>query len=523
MRKNICSIMLVLAMMFVAVACSKSPADESKSEEETKISKFESQVLEAILESEHVKGNLEEYRMDRVAGEITDKDRDGDEAEVKCELTYISKHAEMKEVLECELEKTDDGWVVVEVEEIEDIYYVFQAEVYFLNYRAELDDEWRDLAKEYTELTGINVKVLTAATGTYDVVLKSELGKEIVPTLFNVTGYHMLKEYKDICYDLSNTDVYGELTSEAYALKDGNSVLGLAYTLETYGLITNKKLLGEAGYSVDQIKSFEDLKNISEDIASRSEELGFTAFTSAGMGLSSDWRFKTHLANLPIYYEYQTDGIGYTSAIKGIYLDNYRAIFDLYINNSTCDGAVLEDMENSDSLNEFLNEEAVFYQNGSWTYGDLRNSGMSDDDITMIPIYFGVGDEASQGLCSGSENFWCVNKEASSEDIKATLDFLYWCVTSEYGTDSLANEMGFDIPYAKAVESNNFFIKIDAANTVSGLKPVTWTFDTIPSEYWKNNLGYALTEYAKDPTDENWDEVENNFVAGWATEYQLKN
>ena len=30
----------------------------------------------------------------------------------------------------------------------------------------------------------------------------------------------------------------------------------------------------------------------------------------------------------------------------------------------------------------------------------------------MLPIYIGVGGEANQGLCTGSENFWCVNKNA---------------------------------------------------------------------------------------------------------------
>jgi hypothetical protein len=48
------------------------------------------------------------------------------------------------------------------------------------------------------------------------------------------------------------------------------------------------------------------------------------------MDSSSDWRFKTHLANLPIYYEYKADGITSTDAIKGTYLDNYKQIFDLY-------------------------------------------------------------------------------------------------------------------------------------------------------------------------------------------------
>ena len=395
--------------------------------------------------------------------------------------------------------------------------------VYYLNFKPEQDAAWQALAKEYEEETGVKVKVFTAAQGTYETTLQSEIEKDEAPTLFQVNGPVGLANWKDYCYDLSGSDIYKQLNSDAFALKDGNAVLGIAYVIESYGIITNTKLLKDAGYTVDDIKSFADLKEVAEDIASRSETLGFTAFASTGMDSSSDWRFKTHLANLPIYFEYQADGIGSTAAIKGTYLDNYRNIFDLYINNSTCDGSELSAKTGDDALTDFTSRKAVFYQNGSWAYGDLTKAGMTDDELTMIPIYIGVGDEAKQGLCTGTENFWCVNKEADEADIEATLDFINWCVTSEKGTTAMANDMGFVIPFAKAVESKNLFVKIDSANTAAGLTPVSWNFPTMPSEQWKNNVGSALTAYAADQTDAKWDAVESAFVNGWATEYELNN
>ena len=39
--------------------------------------------------------------------------------------------------------------------------------VYYLNFKPEADQAWQDLAKLYTEQTGVEVKVLTAASGTY--------------------------------------------------------------------------------------------------------------------------------------------------------------------------------------------------------------------------------------------------------------------------------------------------------------------------------------------------------------------
>ena len=406
--------------------------------------------------------------------------------------------------------------------------------VYYLNFKPEQDAQWQELAEIYTEETGVPVKVVTAASGTYETMLTSEMAKDDAPTMFQVNGPVGLNSWKDYCYDLSGSALYGELTSDDYALKNGDEVAGIAYVIESYGIIVNTTLLEQAGYTVDDIQSFEDLKAVAEDITARKDELGFSAFTSAGLDSSSDWRFKTHLANLPIYFEYQDKGITSTDAIEGTYLDNYRAIWDLYINNSTADPALLTSMTANDSVNEFTSGQAVFYQNGSWEYANVVGEGkLAAEDVTMIPIYFGVGDEANQGLCTGSENYWCVNKNASEEDIQATLDFMYWCVTDETALQAITGGegampsgetgMGFAIPFKQAPESSNPFVALDAEMTAAGKTPVSWNFTTMPSEEWKNMVGSALAVYAADQSDENWAGVVSAFVDGWASEYALAN
>ncbi len=406
--------------------------------------------------------------------------------------------------------------------------------VYYLNFKPEQDAQWQELAAYYTEQTGVPVTVTTAASGQYETMLTSEMGSSDAPTMFQVNGPVGLKNWKDYCYDLSGSALYGELTSDDYALSEDGAVYGIAYVIESYGIITNKTLLEQAGYTVEDIQSFEDLKAVAEDITARKDELGFAAFTSAGMDSSSDWRFKTHLANLPIYFEYQDKGITSTDAIEGTYLDNYRNIWDLYINNSTCDPAELTAKTANDSLNEFVNSEAVFYQNGSWEYANVVGEGkFTDDDVTMIPVYIGAGDEANQGLCTGSENYWCVNKNASEEDIQATLDFMAWCVTDETALKAMTGGegampsgepgMAFAIPFKQAPESTNLFVALDAQMTADGKTPVSWNFTTMPSEEWKNVLGSALSQYAADQTDDNWAGVVSAFVDNWAAEYALAN
>ena len=392
--------------------------------------------------------------------------------------------------------------------------------IYYLNFKPEVAEKWEALAAAYTAETGVEMTVVTAASGTYEDTLKSEIAKTEAPTLFQVNGPVGLNTWKDYCYDMSGSDFYGELTSDAFALKDGDAVLGIAYLTESYGLITNTALLEKAGYTVDDITNFETLKAVAEDITARKDELGFSAFTSAGMDSSSDWRFKTHLANMPIYYEYLADGITSTDAIKGTYLDNYKAIWDLYINNATCEPTTLAAKTGSDAEAEFQLEEAVFFQNGDWEYGAISEY-IPDENLTMLPIYIGVEGEENQGLCTGTENFLCVNAQASEADIQATLDFLYWLVTSETGTTTLADTMGFDIPFKAAKPSTNYFKQVAAESVASGKTPVTWNFTTMPSETWKNGVGAALTDYAQGTGE--WDAVVTAFVDGWATEIAAAN
>lgn len=404
-----------------------------------------------------------------------------------------------------------------------------EGSVYYLNFKPEQADQWVELGEKYTEETGVPVTVVTAASGTYESTLKSEMAKDEAPTLFQVNGPVGLAAWKDYCYDLKDTEVYKQLTSEEFALKGENdTVPGIAYVIETYGLIYNKAILndyfeteGAVVKSAEEINNFETLKAVADDIQAKKDDLGIEGvFTSAGFDASSDWRFKTHLANLPIYYEYQEDGIDSTDAIKGTYLENFKNIFDLYITDSTCEPTVLSSKTGEDAASEFALGEAVFYQNGTWAYNDVKDNEVADEDLGMLPIYIGVEGEENQGLCTGSENYWCVNSKADEKDIQATLDFLNWVITSDEGRTSLSQEMGFVTPFKtfdENYESENPLVVAANQYIKDGKKSVAWNFTTMPSEEWKNQVGSAMLEYAQGTGK--WDKVENAFVDGWAKEY----
>ncbi|MDO4492334.1 MAG: ABC transporter substrate-binding protein [Clostridia bacterium] len=399
-----------------------------------------------------------------------------------------------------------------------------KGKVYWLNFKPESDADLQEIAAQYTQLTGVPVKVVTAAAGTYESTLTSEMDKTDAPTLFVVGNAAAVNTWGDYCYDLTGTAIANELNTDAYNLYDKDGKLcSIGYCYECFGIIVNKALLAKAGYSIDQITNFESLKAIAEDIHARANELGFDAFTSSGMDSSSSWRFSGHLANTDLYYESVADGwqAGPCPAtITGAYLDNYKNLWDLYINNSSVDPAALA-TGGFDAEGEFLAEKAVFYQNGSWTYSAC--SALGDENIAMIPFYCGVEGEEMAGLNCGTENCWAVNSEASEEDIQATLDFMYWLVTTEEVSAKLNNTLGV-MPYKNAAVSTNKFLADANAYANAGHYTMTWAFNFTPNvDTWRAALVAAMNIYDADQTDANWANVRTAFVEGWAAQYAAAN
>ena len=396
-----------------------------------------------------------------------------------------------------------------------------EGSVYWLNFKPESDEALQAIAAKYTEETGVPVKVVTAASGTYSQTLTSEMDKSSAPTLFVVGNQAGVQTWGDYCYDLTGTPVAEELNTDAYNLYDADGKLcSIGYCYECFGIIVNKELLEAAGHSLDEITNFETLKAVADDIHARAEELGFDAFTSSGMDDSSSWRFSGHLANLDLFYESRDAG-GWTDTpaeITGAYLENFKNLWDLYTTDTATDKAALA-TGGFDAEAEFGNKQAVFYQNGNWEFGALTETyGLDPATLAMIPFYGGVEGEEEAGLNCGTENCWAVNAKASEADIKATLDFMYWLVTA--GSEDAVATFGA-MPYKNAAESTNVFLAQANEYSNAGKYVMTWAFNFTPNvDDWRAGVVSAMNQYDNGGS---WDDVVTAFVQGWAAQYAAAN
>lgn len=403
--------------------------------------------------------------------------------------------------------------------------------VYYLNFKPEVDEAWQEIAAAYTAETGVEVKVVTAASGTYEEVLKSEIAGSDAPTLFQINGPVGYANWKDYCMDLTDTDLYANLSDKSLAVTgEGGKAYGIPYTVETYGIIYNDAIMqkyfamdGAVATSIDEINSFDKLKAVVEDMQSKAADLGIDGvFASTSLMPGEDWRWQTHLANLPIYFEYQDKGVSDLAEIDFSYSENFKNIFDLYINNSTCAPGLLGSKDVSSSMAEFALGQCAMVQNGNWGWGQISGVDgniVAEDQVKFLPIYIGVGDEANQGLCTGTENFWCVNSQASDADKQATLDFVNWMISSEKGKDYMVNTLGNAAPFTTFTDDekpSDPLAQQMYEYMESGKTSVSWNFTSFPSQDFKDDFGAALLEYANG--NMTWDEVKETVITRWAEE-----
>lgn len=414
-------------------------------------------------------------------------------------------------------------------------------EIYFLNFKPEIAEVYKKIAKDYEAETGVKVKVETAAAGTYETQLKSEIAKSEAPTIFQINGPVGYQNWKDYSLDLKDTKLYSYLSDQSLAVSDNGGVYGIPYVVEGYGIIYNDAIMKKyfalsdkavSVSSMEEVNNFGTLKAVVEDMTAKKDQLGIEGvFASTSLGAGEQWRWQTHLANMPLYYEFKDNKEFDNTVLAGLatneaefkYNPNFKNIFDLYINNSVTKSTLLGSKSVADSMAEFALGQAAMVQNGNWAWSQINEvdgNVVKAEDIKFLPIYTGVSGEESQGLAIGTENYFAINSKVSAEKQQASIAFLEWLFSSEKGKAYVTNELGFIAPFNTfndnekpadplAKEVTNWMAK-------DGITSVPWTFAAFPSEEFKNQFGDALLQYAQG--NKAWDEVVTIFKDAWKTE-----
>lgn len=404
-----------------------------------------------------------------------------------------------------------------------------KGKVYFVNNKAEVVDQLDDLAKEYTKETGVEVKVLSAASN-YDNTLASELAKSDAPTMWSITGYPNFAKWKDYMEPVDDSAAFELLTDEGKANSyqaDGKHYT-LPYAAEWYGIIYNKKIVNEYASkdyakikSDKDIKDYDTLKEVVEDMQKHKDDLGIEgAFSSPGMDSSNGYRWASHMTRIPLAFEYRDNNTTFMKEIKGTYVDNYKDLFDLEMNNSPTTRSMLTSKTYEDVTSEFALGQVAFYTNGVWAYTQIKDNDVADEDLGMLPYFMGIPGEEDYGPAGIYDASWAVNKNASDKDKQATFDFIEWLFSSDEGKKAMSQDMGFAVPstaYGDDDQPANPLTKAARAYITAG-KPSVRSFSTLDA--WGQGVLDALVEYVNETAD--WSKVRDAYVNGWKTEWDTE-
>ena len=402
--------------------------------------------------------------------------------------------------------------------------------VYYLNFKPEVAEVWEEIADTYTKETGVDVRVITAASGTYEQVLQSEIAKREAPTLFQINGPIGYETWSKFCLDLKDTELYDHLLDKSLAVESNGGVYGIPYVVEGYGIIYNDSIMKKyfalpdkavSISSAEEINNYDLLKAVVEDMTAHKEQLGIEGvFASTSLSSGEDWRWQTHLMNLPIYYEFNDKGVNDLDEIDFTYADNFKNIFDLYVNNSCTDKMELGSKTVSDSMGEFAQGKVAMVQNGNWAWSQIESMDgnvVGEDDVKFLPIYIGVDGEESQGICIGTENYFSVSSWASKEDQQATIDFVEWLFTSDVGKDYVTNKLGFIAPFDTFNDDEKpddpLAQQVIAAMSDDSKQSVSWNFTAFPGQLFKDQFGADLLSYVKG--EMTWDDVVSDAKTQW--------
>lgn len=412
-----------------------------------------------------------------------------------------------------------------------------QITVRYLNFKPEIADKYQELATAYEQETGVKVIVDTAANNTYEQTLMAKMSTNEAPTLFQINGPRGYANWRDYCADLKDTQLYAHLTDKTLAVTDGDKVVGIPYVVEGYGIIYNTAVTDRyfaladrqtAVQSMDEIHSFASLRTVVEDMQAHKAQLGLQGvFASTSLKSGEDWRWQTHLVNVPVYYEFKKRQVDLTSddtkELQFQYAEQFKNLFDLYIHNSVTEPKLLGSKTVTDSMSEFALEQCAMVQNGNWAWSqiqDVPGNKVKGENLRYLPLYTGVTGEEQQGLCIGTENFYAINAKADEASQKAAADFIYWMYSSDKGKQYVTHEFGFIAPFdtftdADKPEDPLARLVMDWMSR-EGVTSVPWNFTLFPSQTFKENFGNSLLKYAQGTKD--WAQVKADMIADWKKE-----
>ena len=382
--------------------------------------------------------------------------------------------------------------------------YMFISQPEYADAISELIDAYAEVAPDVT----INYET---TQNDYPTLLKAKLNSGEVSDIFSSTSGKEIDVYREYSYDLTGQPLeetmLPSVASAMASTEEGGGLYGIAIKGNYFGLVYNKGIFDELGLNVPE--TVDELTAACEAIS----EAGYKPFTT---GYAEWWVFKHIFQH---YLAAAADGAGTTVAdLVGQFEKGEVRIADLpEIYNNFFDMIDLGVKYGDDKpLETDLSGELAAYGGGTAAMVLGQGAWIEADALAIDPDlqvgfsgYPVTNDPAQCRIISGSDQ--ALHVAADSAVLDATLDFVNWWYTSDYGIAWFTDVAGVVPPVATDAESNFEVIRQGSAlEEEKGSAPLGVCYST---DSWWQKFGELMQDYIagtadKDATcaaiEENW-------------------
>lgn len=374
------------------------------------------------------------------------------------------------------------------------------AEINIFISQPEYADAMNELIDAYKKVAP-NVTINYETTqNDYPTLLKAKLNSGDVPDIFSSTSGKEIDVYKEWSYNLADQaltkTMLPSVASSMQSSEEGGGVYGIAIKGNYFGMVYNKDIFSKAG-----ITEFPGTVSAMKAACEKLSAAGYTPFTT---GYSEWWVFK-HVWQHFFAAAAKDAGTDVASLVKSFeegkakvkdYPELYNNFFDFVdLTVKYGDAKPLETaLENEESA--FASgKAAMVVGQGAWIEGDVK---AITPDIQIGFNGYPVTEDASQcQVISGSDQALHVYKDSKS--LQATLDFVNWWYTSDYGISWFTDVAGVVPPVKTTAQSNFDIIKQGSELEASvGAAPLGVCYST---DSWWQVFGELMQAYIAKTAD----------------------
>ena len=407
------------------------------------------------------------------------------------------------------------------------------------DFESNMQDNVKDMLEEFGREKGIQVRYLTSDLMKYEKGLARYMEDDNPPVLFKAR-YGLFQKFDfllNLLEPLDDTKAASDIMNKGYALiSPEGRIVGMPYYYEALGLIYNKTIMAKYFALTDRLTTVNSMKEIKDqktliavcdDVYKHREELGLDGtFPPCAFAQNADEQWKSYMMAMPIYYESKDKNEFPIKNFEYKYSENTKALYDMIFRNSAATPKEFGDVKAPDSIRSFVMGKSAmtFYlQLIRGLYLRRQNPNeeemkqvVRDDELDVIPMYFGHEGEEKQNLATGHGWVYAVNKKATEKQKQYAKEFLDWTLYSESGKEHM-RKMGYMQPFnSKTKEdlpSEELLKKIYDYLHDEKLDNLDFAYRIMPNGPFRNEYSANLLQYAKG--EKSWDEVVDSMVTGW--------